>query len=199
MPRHVGQRTIDKEEEKHHEEHVSRKAYTLSKRARDQRGRDDGKLHLEEGEQCQGYRRTTQYIASGCGIDGPSYPMEHRERQGIADHTTDVVAKTQREADHHPEDRNQSHGDKRLQHGRDDILRPHHTTIEERQTWRHHQHENSGRDQPSHIGCGYHRPVTLECRFTYKHTCEGNQCHCRHQDLPTFFNLHISLVLRSLQ
>ena len=51
MPCHVGQRTVDKEKEEHHEEQVCREAHPLGKRPRNERGRDDGELHLEQGKQ----------------------------------------------------------------------------------------------------------------------------------------------------
>ena len=81
MPRHVGQRTVDDEEEKHHEEHVGREAYALSKRARDQRRRNDSELHLEQGKQCQWNRRTKENLAtivgrSYCEISWRNYEKE---------------------------------------------------------------------------------------------------------------------------
>ena len=168
MPCHVSQRTIDDEKEKHHEEHIGRKPHTLCKRTRNQRRGDDGKLHLEQGKQRQRNRGTAQHVACRSGIDGSAYVMKHGECERIADHAADVVAKAQREADHHPQHRNQSHGDKRLQHRRDDVLRTHHAAIEKRQTRCHHQHKNSGGNQPRHISRGDDRPVTFKRRLPYE-------------------------------
>ena len=105
-------------------------------------------------------------------------------------YAADVIAKAQREADNHPEDGNQSHGDKRLQHGGDDILSTHHTAVEERQSGGHHQYKDGSRDQPGHISGRYHRPVTLKGRLAYRQSCQGDERHRRHQDDPTFLYMH---------
>ena len=153
MPCHMSQRTIDDEEEENHEEHICREAYTFCKRTGNQRRCNDGKLHLKQGKERQRYRCTTQDVSCRCGIDLSTNVLKHQERQRIANDTTDVVAKAQRETDDHPQHRNQSHSDKRLEHRRNYILRSYHAAVEERQTWRHHQHENRGCNQPSHISC----------------------------------------------
>ena len=103
MPRHVRQRTVDHEKEEHHEKHIGRKAHTLSKRTCDQRRGDDGELHLEQGEQCQRDGCTAQDVACRSGIYIGTHTVEHRERQRIANHTADIIAKAQRETYDHPE------------------------------------------------------------------------------------------------
>ena len=152
VPGHVSQRTVDEEEKEHHEEHVGRKTYTLGEGTRDERWGDDGELHLEQGKQCQRNRGTTQYIACGCRIDRTTHIMKHRECQRITNHTAYIVAKAKRETNDHPKHGYQSHGDKRLQHRRDHILRTYHAAVEERQTWCHHQNENRGCNEPRHVG-----------------------------------------------
>ena len=162
MPCHVGQRTIYHEEEKHHEEHISGKPHPFGKRTRNERGGDDGKFHLEQREERQWDCSTTQYVSCRSGINTTTHTLKHQERQRIAYHTADVVAKAKRESYNHPQDRNQAHGDKRLEHGGNHILRSYHATIEKRQSRCHHQHKDGGGNQPSHIGCRNHRPVTLK-------------------------------------
>ena len=56
MPGAMGQRTVDKDDPENHEEQVARETHSLGKRASDERRGDDGKLHLEQGEQRQGNR-----------------------------------------------------------------------------------------------------------------------------------------------
>ena len=120
--------------------------------------------------------------------------MEHREGRWIANDPANVISKTQGKADNHPQHGDETHGNERLEHRGDNILSPHHTAVEERQSWRHHQHKDGSRNQPSHIGSRDHRPVTLKSGLTYKHACDGNQCHRRHQNLPTLLNLHTSHI-----
>ena len=103
MPRHVSQRTVDEEEEENHKEHIGREAHTLSKRARNQRRRDDGELHLEQGKERQRDGGTTQDVACRRCIDLGTYVLEHQERQRITNNTSNIVAKAQREANDYPE------------------------------------------------------------------------------------------------
>ena len=104
VPGHVSQRTVDEEEKEHHEEHVGRKTYTLGEGTRDERGGDDGELHLEQGKQCQRNGCSAQNIAGRGGVDFCTYILEHEERQRITDDTANIVAKAQREANDYPKD-----------------------------------------------------------------------------------------------
>ena len=80
----MGQRTVDDEEEKHHEEHIGRETYTLSKRTRNQRWCDDGELHLEEGEQGQRNRGTAQ-------DESPSFASSQKRGSNLAKEVMDAA------------------------------------------------------------------------------------------------------------
>ena len=116
MPRHVGQRTIYHHEEENHEKHIAREPHSLSKRTRDERRRDDGKLHLKQCIESQRNSGSAKYLSRRRGINIASHVLEHKECGGIADDTCDVVAKTQREAEHHPQHRDNAHGNETLKH-----------------------------------------------------------------------------------
>lgn len=191
MPRHVGQRTVDEDEKPDHEKQVRREAHSLGKGAGDERGGDDGKLHLEEGIEGQGDGGTTQYLARGGGEGVCSHALKHEEGGGVADDAADVVAKGEAEAEDHPQDTDDSHGDETLQHGGNNVFGSHHTAIEEGETRGHHEHEDGGRDEPCHIGGTDARPVAGERGLAGKETGNGDEGHRRHKDYPFFVYFHL--------
>ena len=93
MPRHVSQWAVDDEKEEHHEKQICRETYPLGKRPCDKRGCDDGKLHLEQGEECQRNGCPTQYISCRRRVHFCPYVLEHQEGQRIAYNASDVIAK----------------------------------------------------------------------------------------------------------
>ena len=102
MPCHVGKRTINHHEEEYNE-HVTRKAYTLSKRTSDERRSDNGKLHLKQGVESQWNGCSTENLAGWGSIDITANIVEHQECGGIAYHATYVVAKAKRESEDYPQ------------------------------------------------------------------------------------------------
>ena len=95
MPSHVCKRAIYEHKEENHKEHIARETHTLGKRTRDERGCDDGKLHLEQGIERQRNCCSTEYLACRSGIDITSYIVEHKECRRVAYDTTNIVAKAE--------------------------------------------------------------------------------------------------------
>ena len=102
VPCHVGQRTVDEHHKPHHEEQIGREAHTLSKRTRDKRWGDDGKLHLEQRVEGEGYCGAAQQLARRRDVGVGTHVLEHQKGGGVAQHSADVVAKRQAEAEDHP-------------------------------------------------------------------------------------------------
>ena len=131
MPRHVCQRTVYHEKEEHHEEQVGREPHALCEGACYERRCDDGELHLEQSIERQRYGRAAEHVACRSGVNGSSHAVEHGEGQRRANHAPYIIAETQGETNHHPQNRYQSHCDERLQHRGDDVLRSDHASIKE--------------------------------------------------------------------
>ena len=77
--------------------------------------------------------------------------VKHQEGQRIADHTTDVVAERQAEADDDPDQADDAQRDHALKHRRDDVLEADHAAVEERQPRRHQQHQPGRRQHPGDV------------------------------------------------
>lgn len=180
MPCHVGERTIDYHEEENHEEHIAREAHALSERAGDERRGDNGKLHLEQCVERERNGCTAEDVASRSGVDIRAHIVEHQERERVAYDAADIVAETEAETEHHPQHTDYSHRYEALQHGGYDVLRAHHTAVEERQSRCHHEHEDCRRDEPSHVGGVDFIEIALERRFFGKQSGNGYYYHCRH-------------------
>ena len=124
MPCAMCQRTIDKQTKQYHKHHIGGKTNTLGKRAGDERGCDDGKLHLKQRKQSQRDCRC-KIIVHLC-----AYTLKHKESCGVAYHAAYVVTKRQAEANHYPQHANDTHSNKTLQDGGNHIFLPYHTSIE---------------------------------------------------------------------
>ena len=146
VPCAVRQGAIDEQAKQNHEHEIGGELHPLGKGARNERRRNDGKLHLKQGKQCQRYGGCQGCISFG------SYALEHEEVEGVAYHAAYVAAKTQTEADHDPHHAHHAHGDEALQYGGDHILLAHHAAVEEGKSRRHHEHKNGGGNHPRHIG-----------------------------------------------
>ena len=147
MPRPVRKRAVDEHAEEHHEHEVRREANALRERARDERRRDDGELHLEESEERERDGRRDRHVHLR------AHAAEHEELRRVADQaeSAHVVAETKRESEHHPEHRDDAHRDETLENRGDDVLAPHHAAVEEREAGRHHQHEDRRGDHPGDV------------------------------------------------
>ena len=147
MPRPVRERAVDEHAEEHHEHEVGREAHALGEGAGDERRGDDRELHLEEREERErnGGRDRLVHLRA----DVP----EHEELRRASDEPepADVVAEAQREAHDHPEDGDDAHGDEALEDRGDHVLAPDHAAVEEREAWRHHQHEDRRGDHPGDV------------------------------------------------
>ena len=116
----------------------------------------DGEFHLEESKQrewdCRGDETYLRELMLGVCNVGDPYPFHHEEIAGVTDDAADIVAEGESESEDNPQHAHEPHDDEALEHGRDDILAPHHASVEEREARGHHQHEDGGGDHPCHIG-----------------------------------------------
>ena len=103
---------------------------SLGKCTRDKRWSYDGEFHLKECEKCKRYggggntdlsEVTITYDITDTDI------LHHKKVCRIAYDMTDVIAKSKTEPEYHPYYANESHHNKTLEHGGDDIFRTNHT------------------------------------------------------------------------
>ena len=149
VPGPVADRGVDQEREEDHEEEVAGELDPLGEGAGDERRRDDGELHLEEGEEGEGDGR-----GEG-GVGGAADAAEEGEGGGVADEAgalaAEAVAEGEREADGDPEDGDDGHGDEALEHGRDDVLRADHAAVEEGESRGHEEDHGGGHEHPGGV------------------------------------------------
>ena len=142
MPCHVTQGWIHDEREQHHKQDVRTETHAPRHAARDEGGRDDGKLELKQSKQQE------RHGASEIGVGAQPHSPEGQERPRIPDDASKAVPKAQAEAHQHPKHADDPQGHKALEHRGNDVLFVDHPPIEEGQTWRHQQHKRTGDDHP---------------------------------------------------
>ncbi len=125
VPRPVRERGIDEDREQAHEEHIARESHPLGERAGDQRRRNDRELQLEQREEDERNRGRQCRVRIGADM------LEEEEGARITDDAANAVPKRETEPHRHPEQTDDRHRHKTLQHRGDDVLGLHHAAVEE--------------------------------------------------------------------
>ena len=139
-PDPVRDRCVDDEDPKRNEDQVRREAHAFDDRARDQRRRDDAERALVRHEQVVRYRALRLE---------PDAAEEHARQ--IADPVV-PGGEGERIADDRPEHPDESERDEAHHHRVEGVFRSNQPAVEERQRWRHQQHQGCRDQHPRSIG-----------------------------------------------
>ena len=150
LPHHVRDRRVDEERPQAHEPEHRREFHAVSERTGNQRGRDDGKCHLERHVDRLGNRRPemTHRHLSGLFLEQHAVqeqPVEAPEERAARDER-DAVAGDDPEHGYEAGDREALH------HRRQHVLLAHHAAIEQRKPGdRHQQHQRGRSEHPRRV------------------------------------------------